>query len=171
METERLVLKPPAASDAPALRDYFVRNDARFARWRVARSHELDDHVRRIAEEAETRSGDVTFLAFAEHETDLVAVVVLNGFSVEEPPQAMLAYTVDGAYEGRGYAREAVGRVVQFARDELGLGALSAFYDPANERSERLLTRLGFEIVRRTTVVPGFEHLMRAQNVALVRLT
>lgn len=169
MPTERLVLRLPMPADAPALRDYFVRNDERFARWREARSHELDEHVRWI-EQSAAGAGDVTFLAFAKAGSELVAVVSLHAFSVEEPRQAMIAYTVDGAHEGCGLASEAVGRAVQYARDERGVRTLSAHYDPENVRSERLLQRLGFTLVHRTPVIPGFEQLMRVQNVAVLDL-
>ncbi len=167
-ETERLILRTPVRSDAQALRDYFVRNDHRFARWSESRVHE--DHERRI--DASAASGhELTFLAFAHGEGELVAVVSLHGFSGGEQPQAMLAYTVDGAYEGRGFASEAVGRVVQYAREQHGLRALWAYYDPDNARSERLLQRLGFAFAHRTPVVPGFETLMRVQNVAVLQLS
>ena len=93
-------------------------------------------------------------------------MVTLDGFSWEDPPSAMLAYSVDGAYEGRGYASEAVGRVVQYAFEELGLGSLSAYYHPDNARSGRLLERLGFAVAHRTPVIPGLEALMRPQVAA-----
>jgi len=169
LASERLILRTPHEHDAPALRDYYVRNDDRFARWREARSHDLDDHVRSIAEAAEA-GDDIKFLAFPSRGSELVAVVTLHGFTAE-PPQAMIAYTVDRSYEGRGYASEAVLRVAQYAREERGLTALSAYYEPENARSERLLQRLGFEVVHRTPVIPGFEKLMRAHNLAMLRLS
>jgi len=43
----------------------------------------------------------------------------------------------------------------------LGLASVNAQYDPANERSARLLQRLGFRIVGITPVVPGMERFMR----------
>ena len=169
LETDRLVLRTPVVSDAQALCDYYVRNDERFARWRESRWQHAEDYVRWIA--ACAASGhELTFMAFAGGGREIVAVVTLNGFSREEPPQAMLAYSVDGAHEGRGYASEAVRRVVQYARDERGLKALTAYYDPGNDRSARLLQRLGFGVVGQTPVIPGFEKLMRLQIVAALQL-
>ena len=82
----------------------------------------------------------------------------------------MVSYTVDGAYEGRGYASEAVAAVIAYARDVLGLVRLTAYYEPANVRSERLLLRNGFSVIAQTPVVPGFERLMRVQNIAALDL-
>jgi [ribosomal protein S5]-alanine N-acetyltransferase len=167
LETERLILRTPVQSDAHALRDYYLRNDHRFARWSESRVQK--DHERWIGASAASRH-ELTFLALAHGDAELVAVVTLHGFTMGQQPQAMLAYTVDGAYEGRGFASEAVRRVVQYAREQRGVRALSAYYDPENARSERLLQRLGFAFVHRTPVVPGFEKLMRVQNVAVLHL-
>ena len=105
LTSERLILRTPREHDAPALRDYYVRNDDRFARWREARSGDLEEHVRWVATNMQPGFGDIAFVAFANGERDLVAVVTLHGFSAGDSPQAMLSYTVDRAYEGRGYAR------------------------------------------------------------------
>jgi ribosomal-protein-alanine N-acetyltransferase len=55
-----------------------------------------------------------------------------------------LGYSVDAAHEGRGIAFEAVGAVVRFAFAELRLHRVMANYQPTNERSAKLLRRLGF---------------------------
>jgi [ribosomal protein S5]-alanine N-acetyltransferase len=170
--TERLILREPENSDAETLRDYYRRNAERFAPWEPVRPDDLQFHAQWIeAKRAESRrSGQAgVFVAYAKDKPDLVAVVTLEGFTSEDPPGAMLSYTVDGAYEGRGYASEAVERVVRYAFEELGLGALSAYYHPDNARSAKLLERLGFTIVGRTPVIPGFERFMRPQVVAMLR--
>jgi ribosomal-protein-alanine N-acetyltransferase len=59
---------------------------------------------------------------------------------------AMLGYSLDGAYEGRGFAREAVEAVIAYAFGTLNLHRLTANYHPANERSGGLLRRLGFVV-------------------------
>ena len=154
------------------LLDYYRRNAERFAPWEPDRPDDTAFHAAWIAahREEQRRSGHPqSFLAFAKDAPDLVGVVSLDGFSAEEPPGAMLSYTVDGAYEGRGYASEAVGRVVRWAFEERGLGALTAYFHPDNARSGKLLERLGFAIVARTPVVPGFERLMRPQVIAVRR--
>jgi ribosomal-protein-alanine N-acetyltransferase len=172
MVTERLMLREPLEGDAETLRDYYRRNAERFAPWEPDRPDDAAFHAAWVAaqRDEQRRSGyPPSFLAFARDRTDLVAVVSLDGFSTEDPPGAMISYTVDVAYEGRGYASEAVGRVVRWAFEERGLAALSAYFHPDNARSGKLLERLGFAIVARTPVVPGFEHLMRPQVIAVRR--
>jgi ribosomal-protein-alanine N-acetyltransferase len=55
-----------------------------------------------------------------------------------------LGYSIDKEHEGKGLASEAVGAVVQFAFDTLSLHRVMANYQPSNERSGKLLRRLGF---------------------------
>lgn len=167
LATDRLTLREPAASDAAALRDYHVRNRERFTPWEPVRSAEIDEHARWIAavEQESCRTGHASvFCGFAGGA--LIAMVELNGFSAALPRSAMLSYSVDGAYEGRGFASEAVGAVVRYAFEDLGMALLCAHYHPDNARSERLLERLGFTIVARTPVVPELETLVRPQVLA-----
>jgi [ribosomal protein S5]-alanine N-acetyltransferase len=174
MVTDRLTLRPPEEWDAEMLRDYYRRNAERFAPWEPDRPDEAAFHAAWIAaqREEQRRSGHPpAFLAFAADGRDLVGVVTLDGFSTEGAPSAMISYTVDGAYEGRGYASEAVGRVVRWAFEERGLAALSGYFHPDNSRSGKLLERLGFTVVSRTPVIPGFERLMRPQVIAVRRAT
>jgi len=45
---------------------------------------------------------------------------------------------------GKGYAREAMARVMRFGFDEMGLERLTARFHDGNEASRKLLERLGF---------------------------
>ena len=171
METERLILREAVPGDAPVLLAYHLRNDARFARWEPKRGTEVAQHLQWIEwRRSETDKGNaLTFLAFdrAAPET-LVAIVSLDGFTRAPERTAMLSYMVDGAYEGKGYAREACEAMIAHAFETLDLQALNATYDVANARSGGLLARLGFTVVASTPVIPGMERLMRAQSLAVL---
>ena len=167
LATERLILREPVDADAATLRDYYVRNRERFAPWEPERSGDVEEHARWIGavqRDAERAGHAASFLGFAGDA--LATVVELTGFTRDVLPGAMLSYSVDGAYEARGYASESVSRVIRYAFDELGVVQLSAYYHPENARSERLLQRLGFRIVARTPVVPGMEALLRPNVLA-----
>lgn len=169
LDTERLILREPVASDAPLLAAYHARNEARIARWEVKRSEDVAAHAAWIAwRRGESAAGRArSWHAFDRGAAEaLVALVNLDAISREPQRTAMLAYSVDAAYEGRSYAREACEAVIAHAFGELGLESLSATYDPANERSGILLKRLGFAEIARTAVIPGFEKHMRAQVLA-----
>lgn len=170
-ETERLILREAVADDAPTLLAYHTRNAERFAPWEPKAPTEVAQHRQWIAwRRTETDAGNaLTLLAFdrAAPQT-LVAIVSLDGFTRAPERTAMLSYTVDGAYEGQGYAREACEAMIAKAFEVLQLQSLNATYDVANARSGGLLARLGFTVVASTPVIPGMERLMRAQSFAVL---
>lgn len=86
------------------------------------------------------------FLAF-ERESDGV-VASLNLWNIRRgiSHSAVLGYSVDAAHEGRGYVTEAARAVVDFAFGSLRLHRIETSYQPINERSGRVLRKLGFVV-------------------------
>jgi ribosomal-protein-alanine N-acetyltransferase len=66
---------------------------------------------------------------------------------------ACLGFVLDEQSEGRGLMLQAASYLVQFAFEELGLQRVEATCRPENERSARLLQRLGF---LRVGVIPNY---------------
>lgn len=164
LTTARLRLRGPQDGDAEALCAYHARNAERFAPWEPPQSADVADHRAWIAAQRAQDGPDrpISFLAFANDGAELVGVVGLSGFTTA-PAGAMVHYTVDGAYEGRGYASEAVRAVLDHAFEAFELAQVSAYYHPDNARSGRLLERLGFRVMAITPAIPGFEHVMKPQ--------
>ncbi len=164
-------MREPVAPDAPLLLAYHMRNDERISRWEPKRGTDVAQHVQWISwRRSETDAGNArTFLAFdrAAPQT-LVGLVNLDGFAREPKRTAMLSYSVDAEYEGKGYAREACAAMIAYAFESLDLEGLSATYDVTNARSGALLARLGFTVIASTPVIPGMERLMRAQSLAVL---
>ncbi|MEA2786747.1 MAG: [ribosomal protein S5]-alanine N-acetyltransferase [Candidatus Eremiobacteraeota bacterium] len=170
LATERLILREAVDDDAPALLAYHLRNQERFAPWEPKAGTEVAQHRQWIAwRRKETDAGNaLTLLAFDRAAPEaLVGIVSLDGFTRTPRRTAMLSYTVDGAYEGKGYAREACEAMIAYAFDVLDIEELNATYDVANARSGGLLARLGFTVIASTPVIPGMERLMRAQSLAV----
>lgn len=170
LASERLVLREPLETDAPLLLAYHARNAARFAPWGPAPPGALAEHLRWIVWRREQSAGASgrSFLAFDRAMPQQLAGLVNLDAIVREPePGAMLSYSVDAAYEGRGYAREAVAAVLAHAFDALGLVRVVAHYHPANQRSGALLRRLGFTIeAAAPDIPPALRGLMRPQIMA-----
>lgn len=149
LTTARLTLREPRDGDEALLLAYFLRNEPRFAPWDPTLRTELAEYAHWIAwrrEESAAGKGR-GFLAFDRDAPDTL-VAIVNLYDVKGPPTytAMIGYGVDGAYEGRGYVREAVEAVLTHAFDAFELKRIIATYDPANSRSGALLRRLGFAI-------------------------
>ncbi len=58
-------------------------------------------------------------------------------------PADEVGWRLAPAHWGKGFATEAAGEAVRFAFEELGLGSLVSFTVAANERSRRVMERLG----------------------------
>ncbi|WP_346658041.1 GNAT family N-acetyltransferase [Bradyrhizobium sp. 157] len=61
-----------------------------------------------------------------------------------EGPEIEIGWRLPRSAWGNGYATEAALRVVQYARDEVGLKEIIACINPENERSVRVANKLGF---------------------------
>ena len=148
-DTPRLHVREPVDADAPVLLAYFTRNEERFAPWEPARSPDVAYYANWIRWRAAERSVQrgLSFLAFDRARPDaLVGTLNLYNIELRATHAAMAGYNFDGAYEGRGYAREAVGAIVAHLFATLGLKKVLANYDPRNVRSGALLRRLGFVV-------------------------
>jgi ribosomal-protein-alanine N-acetyltransferase len=149
LQSFRLVLREPEDADAPLLLAYYQRNEPRLAAWEPAFLNDVEQEQRWISwrrgESAIDRGR--SFLAFDRDVPNaLVAIVNLYDIHTGSSYSAMLGYSVDGGYEGRGYAHEAVDAVIRYGFDVLNLHRITANYQPQNARSAALLRRLGFAV-------------------------
>jgi RimJ/RimL family protein N-acetyltransferase len=75
------------------------------------------------------------------------------------PGEGVIAYYLARPYWGRGLGGEAAAAFVRFAFDDLGLRRLVTSVEAGNERSTRILAKLGFVWVRRENGDPRtFDH-------------
>lgn len=63
--------------------------------------------------------------------------------------QFMLGYSLFPDFEGKGYMSEALRTLIDYAFDTLGQSKALAYVDLRNDRSIRLLQRLGFDVLKR----------------------
>jgi [ribosomal protein S5]-alanine N-acetyltransferase len=150
--TERLMLRLPEPHDVPALVRFHAENAAHLAPtsprrppdfltaeyWRreVSRGHE------------EFRSGhSVRFCLFPRDDPATVAGHVnLNSIQRGAAQYCDLGIALAERLQGQGLMTEAVEAVIRYAFVELRLHRVKACYLPTNERSGRLLRRLGFVV-------------------------
>jgi ribosomal-protein-alanine N-acetyltransferase len=97
-----------------------------------------------IRDVIEGRVGSVR--GFRTRSDDIVGSIDLLSILRGMLQSAMLGYSVDATREGRGYATEGARAVVRFAFDELNLHRVEASYRPTNERSSRVVRKLGFVV-------------------------
>lgn len=89
--------------------------------------------------------------------------VVIGSISLRKDPRRQrenalrIGYALGEAYWGRGYATEAINEVLRYAFGELHCEVMGADHFPINQRSKRVLKKLGFVLegtIRQARVLP-----------------
>ena len=148
IETDRLILRPWLASDTASL--YALAHDPEVgpaAGWpahkSLAESASIIETVFAVPE---------TYAMVARETGELIGCVGFNTGDAANMSlgdhELELGYWVGKPYWGRGYATEAARAMIDRGFDELGLSGVHAAYFEGNDRSRRVLDKLGFSFVR-----------------------
>ncbi|WBQ06678.1 GNAT family N-acetyltransferase [Kribbella sp. CA-293567] len=140
--TERLVLRRFRPGDAEAFAAYrSIPEVARYQSWDAPFS--LKQARTTVAA---FTTGDPAQPGWFQYAIDLDGQLVgdLGLNTCDNLRQAELGYTLAPAYQGRGYATEAVNGLLEHLFTERGLHRVSAECDARNLSSVRLLERVGF---------------------------
>jgi ribosomal-protein-alanine N-acetyltransferase len=144
--TERLVLRPLEPGDAGVMRQLWSERDER-----VPPHRRLDDEGRPTVEELAARlraeAPDSGLLAVERKGVgDVIGYCGINALDDAPPDEPELAFELLRAVHNHGYATEAGGAVVAWAR-EAGYSRLRAGVWDWNVASRRVLQKLGFREV------------------------
>ncbi|MFC9558384.1 GNAT family N-acetyltransferase [Agromyces sp. NPDC056965] len=153
ISTERLVLRPLEASDAPDVFEYQrIPEVLRYIPWPERdRGEGYEATARRAAARVLAGDGDYFVLAMTLPDTPSVGdddgprvigdiMVRVSSFA---NARLELGWIVHPDFQGRGYAYEAAAAVRDFAFDRLEPHRLEAYLDPRNTASAALCERLG----------------------------
>ena len=144
--TERLLLRPFAAADAPAVRR--LAGERAVADTTLAIPHPYPDGV--AAEWIATHASKYAAGAEANFAVTLApAGELIGAMGLMVTPahlRAELGYWIGVPFWGRGYATEAGRAVVAFGFDQLGLHRIQAHYLTRNPASGRVLAKLGMRL-------------------------
>lgn len=153
IETERLVLTLPAIELAPRMLNYFEENREHLSAWTppLPVNYYTEDYWRERLQKAraEFEQDKSMQLAIFERERPQGRVLGVCNFSAfirGAFHACYLGYSIDGRDEGRGLMFEALAAAINYAFEDLRLHRVMANYVPTNERSGRLLRRLGFTV-------------------------
>jgi ribosomal-protein-alanine N-acetyltransferase len=145
----RLVLRAPAPADWSQWAELRALSREFLTPWEPA--WPVDElsrdayrrRLRRYARDAREGSGYAFFL-FTEAGGQLLGGVTLSNLRRGVTQSGQLGYWMGRPHAGRGYMTEAAALLLPFAFEELRLHRLEAACLPSNERSRRLLRRVGF---------------------------
>jgi RimJ/RimL family protein N-acetyltransferase len=156
--TDRLLLRRFRASDAPALAAY--RSDPRVARFQSWDApfplEKAEVSVRNFAAGSPDAAGH--FVYAVELAADRVLIGDVYQRLHENLKQAEIGFTLARAYQGRGYATEAVSAVLDRLFRLQGLRRVTGECDVRNKPSAALMERLGFQregLLRQQTFLKG----------------
>lgn len=153
LETKRLVLTILPASAASRLLTFAIENDAHLARWEPPHPDGFftEGFWRRRLDRSreELARGESLRFTIARRDDPDGPVLGHCNFNqiVRGAFQACyLGYSIDHRWQGKGVMFEALQRSIDFVFGPMRLHRIMANYIPVNERSGRLLRRLGFQV-------------------------
>lgn len=144
LETERLILREFALSDAPfALRQFNEPSFHEFIGDKGIRNLEDSrDYIRTAPLASYEENGyGLYVVSRCDDGVDVGTCGLVKRERLDHPD---IGFALLEEYFGMGYAFESSIGVMRYAAEELGLSLIAALVDYGNERSERLLARLGF---------------------------
>ena len=144
LESERLVLRRFRDSDLAPFVAY--RNDPEVARYQSWDSFDEQD-ARTFIREMESAQpgvpGEWFQFAIESKEAEVLVGDCALQVDGQEPYRAEMGFTLAREHQGKGFASEAVSRLLDYAFDVLGLHRVEAIADCRNKPSWTLLERVG----------------------------
>ena len=153
IETERLLLRRSRPEDAATISAY--RSDPNVNRQQGWDRTDLEGVLADIVEMSGRSPGEPGgWVQFTVEERGGGRIVGDVGLSVAdgEPGVIKVGYTIDPAFQGLGYATEAIRALVEYAFETLGADLVRAHASAENAPSIRVAEKVGMRLVER------FEH-------------
>ncbi len=138
--TQRLLLRPGWADDAPTLAETIAHEEVAFKLARLPWPYTLADAQNFLG--IDRAEGDANFLIFARTQS---APRLIGGVGLhEQEGETEIGYWLAPAYWGLGFATEAGRAVMDIARHTLRLRRLVSGHFVDNPASGKVLRKLGF---------------------------
>ena len=154
--TERLVLRAPVKSDASMIAE--LANDLGVAAMLPAMPHPYRTEDAEAFIETTGRSDRKTNRSFVIEHREFGLIGML-GFNEKEPKRPELGYWLGRPFWGRGYATEAVGGALRWAKSDWRKNVVWAGHFSDNRASGQVLCKAGFlytgDVERRASVARG----------------
>ena len=144
IETNRLYLRKFVLEDASRMSEY--RNKKEVAKYQSWHTYSVRRATRRIKElmrkeEFYLPHNDYHLAIVLKQTDEIIGDIFVD---VINKTTFMLGYTLDSVYWGKGHASEMVGAFIDYMHKEHNFHKVMAYAYTSNEKSIRLLERLGF---------------------------
>ena len=150
LKTERLTLRKAKVSDVNLILNYFTRNWDFLKKWETPKAsnfftleYQLMDIIR---SEKLYRAGICyRFWIFKTGKQKIIGSIALNNVFHGSMLSCSLGYRLDKNEINKGYATEAVKRIIDYAFNDLGLHRIEANIMPENKASMAVVEKCGFK--------------------------
>ena len=144
-ESKRLLFHKILLSDTKDL--LLIRSNDDVMRFMdVDRFESISDAEKLInsIEEAYKKQEGITWAIIERHSNSFIGYF---GFwrMISEHCRAEIGYALKREFWGKGYMYETINRMVRFGFDEMNLHSIEANVNPLNERSKKVLEKIGFK--------------------------
>ena len=144
LETDRLLLRPLTAADAPAL--FAIRDDESINKYlgnfRHQSIQQTLDFIKKI-EDNITGNEAVLWALSPKNSLQLMGTICLWNIS-KENHTAETGYILHPAFQKKGFMQEALLKVIDYGFNTLHLNTLEAYTHYKNDASSMLLEKCGF---------------------------
>lgn len=152
LESKRIILRLAGLDDVPAIIRYYTENKIHLAPFEPLRfsgfyteSYWYEQVKQALYEFRIDRSLQL-FLFTKENENAIIGSVNFRNFIRGVFQSCTLGYSLAEASQGKGYMTEALEVAISYVFAQLNTHRIMASYLPHNQRSGRLLKRLGFVV-------------------------
>ncbi|KQT23302.1 GNAT family acetyltransferase [Chryseobacterium sp. Leaf405] len=144
LETERLLLRDITIDDKQAIFDY--RSDVetnKFQSWIPETLEDVESFIQRNNKEFNQPESWYQVLITNRQTKAVIGDIGIHFFGIENL-QVELGITLNKNFHGKGFASEALNRVVDFLFNDLKKHRIMTSIDPDNVDSMNLMERIGF---------------------------
>lgn len=145
LETDRLIVRRFRPDDLDSFVAYRADPDvARFQSWENFTRAEGVQFIAEMARQHPDTPGEwFQFAVELKSTGKMIGDCALHAFA-ERRTEAEIGFSLASAYQGRGYAREALAGLLDYAFSTLKKSRIEALTDARNSKSIAVLERLGF---------------------------
>lgn len=149
IETARLIIKDLTLDDVERFSEY--RNKPEVAKYQSWKDYSLKKAQKRIKycldHPFAGKTGNYQLGIYLKDSDDLIGDLFIE---IEGKTTFTVGYTIDSVYWLQGYASEALGALLEYMHKQYDFKMCLAHVYEDNERSIRLLKKLGFEYIHKS---------------------
>lgn len=144
-ESERLIFRRIVLGDANDI--FLIRSNDEVMRFMdVPRHYSIGDAEKLIhlSDESYKKEAGINWAIVEKQSNEFIGYI---GFIRMTPEhcRAEIGYALKPEFWGKGYMYETINRLVRFAFEEMKLHSIEANVNPLNEKSKKVLERVGFK--------------------------